>query len=184
MGAGVAASPHGPLAAGYQAWEARQSAGRFRGRVRAGGSFAVSGGPCAACAPFRFPRRLPVRAEALAVRRSAVPEPGFRLPPSASRSRSSVSPPAGQLRPKPQPCPAAHRLASPACLSQLPGRSPVLPDAVRSRSSFLSPVAARRLSSRLLPDRSGPKSFPVFQVPHPGVWNPGRLNEACHFRIR
>ena len=140
------------------------------------------------------PRGLPVRAEALAVRHAADPEPGSRLPPAASRSRSSVSPPAGRLRPKSQPCltglglaPLARRFAAPG-----PKPGPARNDK-RSRSP-LAPVAMRRpegpafrrtglqpeLRSRLLV--SNPKARDLGRFTKPAT-SASAKGQACSFRM-
>ena len=183
MGAGVAASPHCPAAAGYQAWEARQSAGRFRSRVRAGGSYLTSGVLPVPEGAFRLPRGLPVRAEALAVRRSADPEPGSRLPPS--------------MDPEPKLGSLSGRTAFGRSLS--PASSPwtcVL--GLRFRSSRAearscptirwpkpSPRRWQRADLRPAFCRTGPDRSPFLPlVPYPKVRDLWALHEACHFRFR
>ena len=153
MGAGVAASPHCPVAAEYQAWEARQSAGRFRGMRSGPGAWTASSGflsepkllqgfPAGSPTgpkPWRFAARQFRNRGSVSRHRRAVAEARFRLrQDSFGRSLSPAWQPLDfRLRP---------------AVSQLPGRNPVLPDAVGTEVPS-APVAARRLASRFLPDR-------------------------------
>ena len=131
MGAGVAAGPHCPVASN-PAWEARRSAlgGFERSAPEPGARSPLPPESVRGRSRFRFPRGLPDRAEALAVRRLADLElafllPAFAVPEGRSlRFRSRQDP-----RPKPRFRLAVHGPKSwvlPG--SQLPGRSPVLPD--------------------------------------------------------
>lgn len=184
MGAGVAASPHCPVAAGYQAWEARQSAGRFRGRVRAGGSGHDLRGP------FGSLRSLPVSPRAPRQGRSPGGSP-------LGRSGTGVPVPAGceagaEARfPLPAGLPSAEASGLPwqsmdlrpgSAASQLPGRNPVLPDDSKAEA-LSSPVAARRLASRFLPDRRRTEVRPCLDREPEGP-RPWAFHEACHSRFR
>ena len=97
MGAGVAASPHCPIAKGTKPGRRGSPRGacskpsRSRGlRWRLPGSFRGR-------SRFRFPRWLPDRPEALAVRRSAVSEPKFLFPPSGDRGAEAPRLPFGGI---------------------------------------------------------------------------------------
>lgn len=156
MGADVAASPHCPAADGHQAWEARQSAlGCFESRSEPGartrppGSFRRRGA-------FGFPRWLPVRAEALAVRRwrignPKVPvsrlgftrsrSPGFRFGGSLGRSLGSARQPETEVpacrfaAPGPKPGPARRKSAeAPFHRWQCADRSPASAGQGKGRS--------------------------------------------------
>jgi hypothetical protein len=103
---------------------------------------------------FRFPRGLPVRAEALAVRRLAVPEPGFQFLLSRGSSAEASVPRFGRI--------AFGRSLWPAWRSMdlrpgsagfaAPGPKPG-PARQFGAEALSSPVAARRLASRFPPDR-------------------------------
>ena len=182
MGAGVAASPHCPVAAGYQAWEARQSAGLFRGRVGAGGSFTVSGVLAKLALRFGFPAGSPSGPKPWRFAARQIRNRGSGPRRLRSRSRSSVPPPAG--------LPLAEALGLPwqsmdlhpgSAASQLPGRNPVLPDDSRAEAPS-SPVAARRLASRFLPDRRQTEVRPCLDR-QPEGRRPWALHEACHSRF-
>ena len=97
MGADVAASPHCPVAVGYQAWEARQSAGRFRVRDRAGGSLRDLRGPSGACAPSGFPAGSPSGPKPWRFATWQIRNRGSGSRHRRTRSRSSAPPPAGRL---------------------------------------------------------------------------------------
>ena len=180
MGADVAASPHCPVAVGYQAWEARQSAGRFRGGRRAGGSDHFPRGPSGARAPFGFPRGLPVRAEALAVRLgrsgTGVPAPAIRDTEAEARGRLRQDSLGRSL----SPAWRSMDLRPGSAGSQLPGRSPVLPDASGAEAPS-PPVAARRLASRFCRTGTGPKPLACRFDPGPEGPKPGRFTKPAAF---
>ena len=179
MGADVAASPHCPVAAGYQAWEARQSAGRFRGGGRAGGSDHFLRGPSGARAPFGFPAGSPSgpkpwRFAARQIRRTGVPGPAVSGSAAEARCRLRQESLGRSLSPAWQ----SRGLASAAAASQLPGLGPVLPDGARAET-LLPPVAARRLASRFCRTGGGPKPVPAFSVADPKVRKPGRFTKPA-----
>jgi hypothetical protein len=177
MGAGVAASPHCPTAVrpGLGGEAARD--GRFRNRFGAGGSSEISGVRPVPEGAFRFPRWLPVRAEALAVRRwrfgTEVPLPA-QAPerpkppiPLASPSRRSVWIRLTGHGPKSWVLPG---FAAPK------SEDPVLPDKSGAEAPF-SPVAARRPKSRFPPGWSWTRRSGV--LPGSGSFRARRL-----FRFR
>jgi hypothetical protein len=88
------------------------------------------------------------------------------------------------LWPKPLACLAVLGLASSVCRFAAPGPKPG-PARQVGAEALLPPVAARRLASRFLPDRSldrSPSSCLFGSAPEgPGTW---ALFEACRFRIR
>lgn len=151
MGAGVAASPHCPTAVrpGLGGEAARD--GRFRDRIGAGGSSVISGVRPVPEGAFRFPRWLPVRAEALAVRRSAVRN---RSPSSCPSSRKAeASDPFGRSQSPKLLVPPDRpwiEILGPAGFAAPESEDPVLPDASGAEAPF-SPVAARRPKSRFPP---------------------------------
>ena len=125
MGADVAASPHCPVAVGYQAWEARQSAwavSRHRDPSRGPGPHSSGVLPALA--------RLPVSPRAPRQGRSPGGSPRqIRNRGSGSRRLRAVAearfrPRAGKLRPKPPPCLAVPGLASRVCRFAAPGPKP------------------------------------------------------------
>ena len=188
MGAGVAAGPHCPIAS-IPAWEARRSAlGGFEvAAPEPGVRTPFPPGSVGGRSRFRFPRGLPVRAEALAVRRSADSELASLFPPSRSlrpklRFRVRRDP-----RPKPRFRQAGHGPRSWALPgSQLPGRSPVLPDKSEPKPLFAGGGALTEI-----PLSAGPVLNPKVRCP---AWvvsrvPEGRLEtvgafETCRFRIR
>lgn len=97
MGADIAAGPHCPFASdpAGKARHSRRAVSRNENLDRSPGS-ATSGGPSATEAASGLPRGLPVRAEALAVRRLANSEPKFLFPPwRFLRPKPPVPRPAG-----------------------------------------------------------------------------------------
>jgi hypothetical protein len=183
MGAGVAASPHCPIAAGYQAWEARQSAGRFRGSDPSRGLESRSSGVLPALARLSVSPRAPRQGRSPGgspLGRSGTVVPNSRR--RRRRSRSSVPPPAGKPWPKPQPCLAGHGLASSSCRFAAPGPKPGPARQVRGRGPFLAGGSAATCVPQL-PDRLKPKPVPVLELRtrRSGTW---ALHEACRFRIR
>ena len=186
MGADVAASPHCPCR-GWTPGLGGEAVrvGRFREPDPSRGLGCRSfRSPSGARGSFRFPRWLPVRAEALAVRRSADPKIlRSRLPPPRHRSRSSVS---LERDPSAKASGSARQSIGRslwAAASQLPGRSPVLPDQVGAEAPS-RPVAVRGPKSRCCRTDIGPKPriCLVGSRPEPGsLW---ALYETCRFRIR
>jgi hypothetical protein len=89
MGAGIAAGPHCPCAG---SWPGRRGVPRgavsSRRRLKPGVPAPLSPGSWIGRSRSRFPRGLPVRAEALAVRRSADQELSFQFPPFRHPGRS------------------------------------------------------------------------------------------------
>ena len=135
--------------------------GGFEERCQAGGSGADPPGSFRSRGSVWFPRGLPVRAEALAVRRSADPKTevfGSRLrgPVAEARSRSGGSPPAEAGGPPDSPWAEARGL--PLRSSQAEAWS--CPTDRRPKP-VVPPVAARRLSSPLLPDRFRAEAHPL-----------------------
>ena len=181
MGADVAASPHCPIAAEYQAWEARQSAGRFRGRVQAGGSGHDLRGPSGACAPFGFPAGSPSGPKPWRFAARQIRNRGSGSRRRRSRSRSSGPPSAGFPRPKPWDLPGGPwtcALGPP--VSQLPGRNPVLPDASGPKpfpAGGSAPTEAS-LSAGQVPDRS-----PTLSLGRDArrLWTVGRFTKPAAF---
>jgi hypothetical protein len=156
MGPGIAAGPHCPFAsgsaeAGLSQWAVSRAGNQDRSWSRV---LRSPSGP----KPLRCPRWLPVRAEALAVRRSADSELAFLFQaigvvmdrsPRHRRRQDPWPKPWFRLtvhEPKPWVPPR----------SQLPGRNPVLPDPSGAEAPS-EPVAAR-LSEDIAFCRAGPES--------------------------
>ena len=187
MGAGVAAGPHCPSAG---TWPGRQGVPHravSSDGARTGGSrYRFLRGPFPAEAGAGFPAGSPTRAEALAVRRSAVrnsrpssphrgPSAEALVPLMAGSSAEASVPPDG---------PWAETLGPP--VSQLPGRSPVLPgNSGAEAPSF--PVAAQGPKSRFPPGwswtrRSGvpPEDFPPARRPAGNLMGASRSLPLSH----
>jgi hypothetical protein len=182
MGADVAASPHCPAAGvtkpgrrGSPLWAISRSdlsRGLWRRPPESFGSLRS----------FGFPRWLPVRAEALAVRRSADPKPRFRSPPSrASAEALAVN---GRFPwPKPGLCLDSPGLASRVCRFAAPGPKPGPARWSPSRSPASTGGSAPTFVP-LLPDRQQAEArfLPVWRgTRRPRTW---ALDDACHLNIR
>jgi hypothetical protein len=179
MGADVAASPHCPVAVGYQAWEARQSAGRFRGGRRAGGSDHFPRGPSGARAPFGFPAGSPSGPKPWRFA-SADPEPESRLPPSPAPKPKLGAASGRKLRPKPQPCLAVHGLASWVRRFAAPGPKPGPARRLRGRNPFTAGGSAPTCVP-LLPDRHRAEAPRLSFDPEPEGPKPGRFSKPAAF---
>jgi hypothetical protein len=188
MGADVAASPHCPCASD-PAWEAKAfRAGRFRGAVPEPKPEPASSGVPATVPKRdrRFPRGLPDRAEALAVRRLADSEPKFVfLPWHCLRPKPLTMLPAGSPAEArvPPGGPWTEILGSADFAAPGPKPGPARP--FRNRSPFPSGGVAPTevpLSAGQVPDRS---PFPACPVPPARRLSvPVGAFEACRFRIR
>jgi hypothetical protein len=157
--------------------------GAWRWAVSRGGNLDRNPGPTTSRSPswpkpFRFPRWLPVRAEALAVRRSADLELAFRflaVPVFMDRS------PRNRVRQDPRPKPwfrlgmAMSRSPGSTPGSQLPSRSPVLPDRFRNRSTFRAGGNALARGHRFLPGWSSIRrsGVPPVRSASPKAFGPG-----------
>ena len=154
MGAGVAASPHCPFAGDTK--PGRRGNPRravSRSEPEPGARVSVLRGPSGACAPFGFPAGSPSgpkpwRFAAWQFRNRGS---GF-LPSHKSSAEASVRDPAGMPLAEASSLPGVHELASWVRRFAAPGPKPG--PARRIRPKPFPPVAARRLASRFLPDRS------------------------------
>lgn len=185
MGAGVAASPHCPLRMGARPGRRGGPRGRFRGAKPSRGQGRIPQGSFRRLSAFRLPRGLPVRAEALAVRRSADPGKTLGFPsrrrrrPQACasdplrRGSGQAGGPPDRSGPKPLNLPLrSSRAEARSCPTQAEPEGPP------------RPVAARRLSSRFCRTGRSPRTLPVCRFPARRLANRWALYEACRFRIR
>lgn len=209
MGAGVAASPHCPFASTL-AWEARASCqGRFRETIGQNRGFRHRSlrGPSEACAPSGFPAGSPSGPKPwrFAARQIRNSRPCSRSRP-IPKAEASVSSGGGILG---RSLGSAWQIHGPkswvSAGSQLPGRSPVLPDcdwpgqsppvaARRSKPRFcrtvheLSPVAASvsepKLGNLVGASRNLPLSHPLKGKPAASAWRRLRQPPCLRFRPR
>lgn len=144
MGADLAASPHCPFASDL-AWKARPFApGDFEGRKPRQAPAPLPPESERSRSSIRFPRGLPVRAEALAVRLLADSKPKLLFPLWRFLRPKPVVPLAAGSRAE-APVPPDKSMSLKLWVlagSQPPGRNPVLPDEQEAEAPF-PPVAAR-----------------------------------------